>query len=90
MQKGLYQHFKSVADAVDIPIILYNIEGRTARNIETETVAKLAQDCKNIVEMMLDAVQNFNKPLTKDRLFGWHASLFPAGRSGSENSYLSR
>jgi len=35
-----------------------------------------------VVEMMLDATQNFNKPLTKDRLFGWHASLFPAGRNG--------
>lgn len=35
-----------------------------------------------VVEMMLDATQNFNKPLTKDRIFGWHASLFPAGRSG--------
>ena len=48
-QKGLYLHFKAVADSVDIPIILYNIEGRTARNIETETVVKLARDCKNIV-----------------------------------------
>lgn len=35
-----------------------------------------------IVEMMLDAAQNFEKPLTQDRLFGWHASLFPLGRSG--------
>lgn len=35
-----------------------------------------------VVEMMLDATQNFNKSLTKDRLFGWHASLFPTGRSG--------
>lgn len=48
-QKGLYLHFKAVADSVDIPIILYNIEGRTARNIETATVARLARDCKNIV-----------------------------------------
>ena len=48
-QKGLYLHFKAVADSVDIPIILYNIEGRTARNIETETVLKLANDCKNII-----------------------------------------
>jgi 4-hydroxy-tetrahydrodipicolinate synthase len=48
-QKGLYYHFKAVANSVDIPIILYNIEGRTARNIETETVAKLARDCKNII-----------------------------------------
>ncbi|MBP9854272.1 MAG: 4-hydroxy-tetrahydrodipicolinate synthase [Candidatus Omnitrophica bacterium] len=48
-QKGLYLHFKAVADSVKIPIILYNIEGRTARNIETATVAKLARDCKNII-----------------------------------------
>lgn len=48
-QKGLYLHFKAVADSVKIPIILYNIEGRCSRNIETETVRKLAKDCKNIV-----------------------------------------
>ncbi len=48
-QTGLYLHFKAVADSVKIPIILYNIEGRCARNIETETVKKLAKDCKNIV-----------------------------------------
>lgn len=48
-QRGLYLHFKAVAESVDIPIILYNIAGRTARNIETETVAKLNADCKNIV-----------------------------------------
>jgi 4-hydroxy-tetrahydrodipicolinate synthase len=48
-QKGLYLHFKAVAESVKIPIILYNIEGRCARNIETETVKKLAKDCKNIV-----------------------------------------
>jgi 4-hydroxy-tetrahydrodipicolinate synthase len=48
-QRGLYLHFKAVADSVDIPIILYNIEGRCARNIETGTVAKLARDCKNII-----------------------------------------
>ena len=35
-----------------------------------------------IVETMLDATQHFDKPLTNDRLFGWHSSLFPAGRSG--------
>src|SRR3989338_4085510 len=48
-QKGLYLHFKAVADSVKIPIILYNIEGRTARNIETDTVARLARDCENII-----------------------------------------
>ncbi len=35
-----------------------------------------------IAEMLLDAVQNYNKPLTDDRLFGWHSTLFPTGRSG--------
>ncbi|MFH1622807.1 MAG: 4-hydroxy-tetrahydrodipicolinate synthase [Candidatus Omnitrophota bacterium] len=48
-QKGLYQHFKAIADSVDIPHILYNIAGRTAVNILPDTIAKLAQDCKNIV-----------------------------------------
>jgi 4-hydroxy-tetrahydrodipicolinate synthase len=48
-QKGLYEHFKAIADEVDIPIILYNIASRTGVNIEPETMAKLANDCKNIV-----------------------------------------
>ena len=37
---------------------------------------------EGVVEMMLDATRNYDKPLTSDRLLGWHASLFPAGRSG--------
>jgi 4-hydroxy-tetrahydrodipicolinate synthase len=48
-QKGLYEHFKAVADAAGIPIILYNIASRTGVNIEPETIAKLASSCKNIV-----------------------------------------
>lgn len=48
-QKGLYEHFKAVADSVEIPIILYNIASRTGVNIEPETIARLAKDCKNIV-----------------------------------------
>jgi Fic family protein len=39
-------------------------------------------DVEGVVEMMLDATQNYQDQLTRDRLFGWHASLFPAGRSG--------
>ncbi|QCQ20890.1 4-hydroxy-tetrahydrodipicolinate synthase [Desulfoglaeba alkanexedens] len=42
-QEGLYRHFKAVADSVDIPIIVYNIPGRTAVNIEPETIARLAE-----------------------------------------------
>ncbi len=40
------------------------------------------RDVEGVVEMMLDATQNFDKPLTKERLFGWHAGLFPTSRSG--------
>lgn len=47
--KGVYLHFKAVADAANIPVVLYNIAGRTGKNIEPEVMAKLAQDCKNIV-----------------------------------------
>ena len=47
-QRGLYLHFKAIAEAVDIPLVLYNIASRTAVNIEPETFAQLAQ-LKNIV-----------------------------------------
>jgi len=48
-QEGLYRHFRAVAEAVDIPILVYNIAGRTAVNVETETLARLVKDCPNIV-----------------------------------------
>lgn len=48
-QEGLYQHFKAVADTVDIPIVVYNIAGRSGVNIETETLATLARENRNIV-----------------------------------------
>lgn len=48
-QEGLYRHFKAVADSVDLPVILYNIPGRTAVNLEIDTVARLRDDCRNIV-----------------------------------------
>ncbi len=48
-QLGLYRHFKTVADAVDIPVVLYNIAGRTGVNLETDTLLKLQQECRNVV-----------------------------------------
>ncbi len=42
-QEGLYRHFKAIAEAVDIPILVYNIQGRTAVNVETDTMARLAK-----------------------------------------------
>ncbi|MEH6944758.1 2,4-dihydroxyhept-2-ene-1,7-dioic acid aldolase [Bacillus sp. JJ722] len=48
-QQALYNHFKTIADSVDIPIIAYNIPGRTGVNLEVKTLARLAEDCKNII-----------------------------------------
>ncbi len=48
-QKGMYEHFASIAKAVDLPIILYNIPGRTGVNMQPATIAKLAKDFKNII-----------------------------------------
>ena len=48
-QEGLYRHFKAIADAVDVPVILYNIPGRCVINMEAATTLRLAHDCQNIV-----------------------------------------
>jgi 4-hydroxy-tetrahydrodipicolinate synthase len=48
-QEGIYQHFKTVAEASPIPIILYNVPGRTASNMLPATVARIANDCKNVI-----------------------------------------
>lgn len=47
-QEGLYQHFKAILDAVDIPMVLYNVPGRTVTNMAPATVARLAQ-LKNVI-----------------------------------------
>ena len=47
-QQGLYLHFKAVADSISIPCVLYNIQGRSGVNLETETLAHLADECSNI------------------------------------------
>lgn len=47
-QEGLYRHFKAIADAVDVECVLYNIKGRSAINLETETLLRLEKDCANI------------------------------------------
>jgi 4-hydroxy-tetrahydrodipicolinate synthase len=48
-QKGLYEHFKTVADSVKLPIILYNVPGRTGCNIQPQTAVKLCTEVENIV-----------------------------------------
>ena len=48
-QEGLYQHFRAVAESIHIPVILYNVPGRTGVNLQPETVLRLAADVENIV-----------------------------------------
>ena len=48
-QEGLYQHFKAISEASPIPIVLYNVPGRTSKNMEPSTTLRLARDFKNIV-----------------------------------------
>ena len=48
-QEGFYQHFKAIATATDLPIILYNVPGRTAKNMDPATTLRLAKDFKNII-----------------------------------------
>lgn len=48
-QEGLYQHFKAIAEASPLPVMLYNIPGRTGVNMAPETIARLANDCNNII-----------------------------------------
>ena len=48
-QEGLYQHFKAIAEASPLPIMLYNIPGRTGVNMTPETIARIAADCDNII-----------------------------------------
>ncbi len=48
-QKGLYEHFKAIANSIEIPMVLYNVPGRTCSNIDVDTAVKLYEDVENIV-----------------------------------------
>ncbi len=62
------------------------VRSSIARRLGMDIAGLISSDrnVDGMVEMMLDATQQFKKSLTKDRLFGWHASLFPTGRSGMQ------
>lgn len=62
----------------------HQVRSSIARRLGIE-IGGLVESDRNVdgvVEMMIDATQNYDQPLTQDRLFGWHSSLFPSGRSG--------
>ncbi|MDL2223585.1 Fic family protein, partial [Bacteroidales bacterium OttesenSCG-928-M11] len=62
------------------------VRSSIARRLGMEYVGMVYSDrnVEGVVEMMLDAVQNYKEPLDEERLFGWHAALFPTGRSGMQ------
>lgn len=83
-QEGLYQHFKTIANATDMKVVLYNVPGRTGVNMKAETTVRLARDCKNIVAVKeasgnLEQVDEIikNKPDTFDVISGDDALTFP-------------
>jgi len=83
-QEGLYQHFKAIAAATKLPVVLYNVPGRTGVNLKAETTVRLAHDCKNIVAIKeasgsLEQVDEIikNKPRDFDVISGDDALTFP-------------
>ncbi|MBO4316370.1 MAG: 4-hydroxy-tetrahydrodipicolinate synthase [Prevotella sp.] len=89
-QEGLYQHFKAIAQASPLPVVLYNVPGRTGINLKAETTVRLANDCENIVAIKeasgsLEQVDEIikNKPARFDVISGDDALTFPMIASGA-------
>jgi len=83
-QEGIYQHYKAIAEATDLPVVLYNVPGRTGVNMTAETTLRLARDFKNIVAIkeasgnitqMDDIIKN--KPENFDVISGDDGITFP-------------
>ena len=71
-QEGLYQHFKEVANACPIPLILYNVPGRTSKNMEPSTTLRLARDFKNIIaskKQVMTLINTWNYLITNLKIF---------------------
>lgn len=83
-QEGLYQHFRTIAEASPLPVVLYNVPGRTGVNMTAATTLRLARDCENIVAIkeasgnitqMDDIIKN--KPANFDVISGDDGITFP-------------
>lgn len=83
-QEGLYQHFKAIAAATKLPVVLYNVPGRTGVNLQAATTVRLARDCRNIVAIKeasgnMEQVDEIikNKPASFDVISGDDSLTFP-------------
>jgi 4-hydroxy-tetrahydrodipicolinate synthase len=90
-QEGIYQHYKMIAEACPLPIILYNVPGRTASNMATDTTMRLANDFENIVAVKeasgnMDQIMNIikNKPSDFVVLSGDDGLTLPMIHMGAE------
>ena len=89
-QEGLYQHFRAIAEASPLPVVLYNVPGRTGVNLKSSTTLRLAADCQNIVAIKeaagsLEQVDEIikQKPARFDVLSGDDALTFSMVASGA-------
>ena len=89
-QEGLYQHFKAIAEASRLPVVLYNVPGRTGVLMKAETTCRLANDCDNIVAIKeasgsLELVDEIikHKPERFDIISGDDALTYPMVASGA-------
>ncbi|MBF1442853.1 4-hydroxy-tetrahydrodipicolinate synthase [Prevotella pallens] len=89
-QEGLYQHFKAIAETSSLPIVLYNVPGRTGVNMKAETTVRIANDFPNIVAIKeaagsLEQVDEIikNKPKHFEVISGDDALTFPMIASGA-------
>ena len=89
-QEGLYQHFKTIAAATRLPVVLYNVPGRTGVNMKAETTVRLAHDCENIIAIKeasgnLEQVDEIikNKPRKFDVISGDDSLTFPMVSCGA-------
>jgi 4-hydroxy-tetrahydrodipicolinate synthase len=80
-QEGLYQHYKAIAEAVDIPIFVYNVPGRTVVAMSVETLDRLAKDYKNIVGTK-DATADLTRP-SRQRLMTGEGFIQLSGEDGT-------
>lgn len=83
-QEGIYQHYKAIAEATELPVVLYNVPGRTGVNMTAETTLRIARDFKNVIAIkeasgnitqMDDIIKN--KPANFDVISGDDGITFP-------------
>ncbi|MBB4116490.1 4-hydroxy-tetrahydrodipicolinate synthase [Rhizobium sp. BK226] len=85
-QEGIYQHFKAVDAAATVPIIVYNIPGRSVIDIQVETLARIFKDCPN-VKGVKDATGNLLRP-SLDRMACGHSFNLLTGEDGTALGYM--